>query len=300
MNLQKTISRIALVLPVLAGGFTPRAAAAQQTVADYADVAKRIIAASMDDSAAYRRLSEMVDRFGNRFSGSKSLEDAIDWIVSEMKKDGLQKVRTEPVMVPHWVRGEESLEMVTPRRDPMQLLGLGGSIATPANGIQAEVFVVNSFDDLTSNAAQAKGKIVLFDVPFTNYGETVQYRTGGASAAAKAGAVASLIRSVTPYSQKTPHTGSMRYEDGVAQIPHAAITVEDAMMLHRMQDSAASSRRPASIATAIMASSRPTRASACTSSPWVVTTANCTTAKGRSMPPPMRRGTPRPTQPPLR
>src|SRR5690606_451887 len=115
-------------------------------------------------------------------------------------------------------------------------LGLGGSIATPPEGITAEVLVVGSFEELERRAVDARGKIVLFDVPFTTYGETVRYRSQGAIAAARVGAVASLIRSVTPYSMKTPHTGGMSYSDDVARIPHAAITVEDAMLLHRLQD----------------------------------------------------------------
>jgi len=93
-----------------------------------------------------------------------------------------------------------------------------------------------SEDGLEKRASEAAGKIVLFDAPFTDYGETVQYRGRGAVAAAQAGAIASLIRSVTPFSMNTPHTGGMSYEDGVPQIPHAAITLEDASMLHRMQD----------------------------------------------------------------
>jgi carboxypeptidase Q len=98
------------------------------------------------------------------------------------------------------------------------------------------VLVVDSFQDLEAHAQEARGKIVLFDVPFTTYGETVRYRTEGAVAAARVGAVASLIRSVTPFSMNTPHTGIMSYEDGVPRIPHAAITLEDAAMLHRMSE----------------------------------------------------------------
>jgi carboxypeptidase Q len=94
--------------------------------------------------------------------------------------------------------------------------------------------VVSSYDDLTARAAEARGKIVLFNVPFTTYGQTVQYRSGGAVAASRAGAVASMIRSVTPYSQNTPHTGGMAYNDSVPRIPHAAITPEDADMIARM------------------------------------------------------------------
>ena len=203
--------------------------------ARYQDAASRIISAALADSAAFARLTELSDRFGHRFSGSESLELALDWIFEGMRTDGLENVRNEPVMVPHWVRGEESAALIEPRRKPLPMLGLGGSIGTPPEGITAEVLVVESFEDLTARSAEAEGKIVLFDVPFTNYGATVQYRGRGAIAAAEVGAVASLIRSVTPYSMLTPHTGGMSYSEDVPKIPHAAITVEDAGLLHRMQ-----------------------------------------------------------------
>src|SRR3954465_2038732 len=123
-----------------------------------------------------------------------------------------------------------------PRRARLQMLGLGGSVATPKSGITAPVLVVTSFDDLHQRAAEARGKIVLFDVPFTTYPETVKYRVQGASAAARAGAVACLIRSVASFSIRSPHTGVMHYDSTVARIPAAALSVEDAMMLHRFQD----------------------------------------------------------------
>src|SRR5690606_3133934 len=125
---------------------------------------------------------------------------------------------------------------IEPRRQELPMLGLGGSIATPPEGITAEVLVVSSFDELERRAAEAAGAIVLFDVPFTTYGETVRYRTEGAIAAARAGAVASLIRSVGPYSPATPHTGTMRYEEGVPRIPHAALSLEDALLLRRLAE----------------------------------------------------------------
>jgi carboxypeptidase Q len=201
----------------------------------YAAAADRLIDAALSDSFAYERLTEMVDRFGPRFSGSDGLERALDWILAEMEEDGLENVRGEPVLVPHWVRGEESLELVAPRRMKLPMLGLGGSVGTPPEGIRAEVLVVGSFDELELRGDQAKGKIVLLNAPFTSYGQTVTYRVVGAVAAARAGAVASLIRSVTPFSMRTPHTGQMRYDPSVPEIPHAAITVEDADMLQRMQ-----------------------------------------------------------------
>lgn len=201
----------------------------------YKATSERIIsAATADKSAAWNTLARFTDYSGNRLSGSAALERGIDWLVAEMKKDGLENVHTEPAMVPHWVRGKESATLMQPRVANLPMLGLGGSIATPKGGITAPVMVVGSFDELTARAAEAKGKIVLFDVPFTNYGATVAYRSGGASAAAKVGALAALVRSVTPYSMRTPHTGGMNYDTTIAKIPTAAITVEDAMMIHRM------------------------------------------------------------------
>jgi carboxypeptidase Q len=208
---------------------------AQSISQQYSAAADRIIRAATSDSSTYRRLTELTDRFGPRFSGTENLERAIDWILARMKDDGLDNVRGEPVMVPRWVRGRESAELIEPRRANLPMLGLGGSIATPPQGITAEVLVVSDFDELTRRAAEAKGKIVLFNVPFTNYGATVRYRTQGAIAAARAGAVASMIASVASYSMRTPHTGTMSYDSTVPKIPHAAITVEDAQMLHRMQ-----------------------------------------------------------------
>jgi carboxypeptidase Q len=210
-------------------------AAAGPITEAYRAAADSLIRAALADTMAWSRIAYLTDTFGPRFSGTPALEQAIDWILAEMKQDGFANVRGEPVLVPHWVRGEESAELITPRRTALHMLGLGGSIATPAAGIEADVLVVTSFDDLKARAAEARGKIVLFDVPFTTYGETVRYRSQGAIEAAKVGAVASLIRSVGPFGMQTPHTGGMRYDTAVTKIPAAALSMEDAMMLHRMQ-----------------------------------------------------------------
>jgi carboxypeptidase Q len=214
----------------------PGLAAQRPALADtYRAAADSLIRAATRDSAAYTRLGILVDRFGHRLSGSASLEAAIDWALAEMKKDGLQNVRGEPVMVAHWQRGRESAELVRPRRAPLRMLGLGGSVGTPAAGITAPVLVVESFEDLERRKGEARGKIVLFDAPFTDYGETRRYRSDGPSAAARAGAVACLIRSVASFSIRSPHTGRLIYDSTAVRIPAAALSVEDAMMLHRMQ-----------------------------------------------------------------
>ncbi|HMA19889.1 MAG TPA: M28 family peptidase, partial [Gemmatimonadaceae bacterium] len=214
---------------------TPAIMNAQTPIADaYRPTANRLIAAALADSSAWNKLAELTDKFGPRLSGSASLESAIDWILAQMKSDGLQNVRGEPVMVPKWVRGEESASLISPRAATLHMIGLGRSIGTSKDGITAPVMVVNNFDELTSRAAEAKGKIVLFDVPFTTYGQTVRYRGGAANAASRAGAVAALIRSVSSFSMQNPHTGAMQYDSTVKKIPVAALSVEDAMMVHRM------------------------------------------------------------------
>ena len=200
----------------------------------YRDNADKLIKAATADQFAWDRVAELTDTYGQRLSGSDNLNRAIAWAAETMTKDGLENVHTERVMVPKWVRGVESLEITNPPQHVVPLLGLGGSVATPPDGIEAEVMVVANRDDLTRRAAEAKGKIVLFNVPYTNYGETVAYRSGGATMAAQHGAVAALVRAVGPTGLRTPHTGGMNYGEGVAKIPTAAIPAEDTMRIQRL------------------------------------------------------------------
>jgi len=231
-------SRLRLAAATVAGALflVPSRAGAQSTEA-YRAAADRLIDAATRDTAAWLRIAELTDTFGPRVSGSAVLERAIDWTLARMRDDGLENVRGERAMVRNWVRGTESAELILPRRQTLAMLGLGGSVGTPRGGITAPVIVVSSFEDLVARGSAVKGKIVLFDVPFTTYDSTRRYRSNGASAAAKQGAVAALVRSVASFSINTPHTGGMRYDSTVAKrIPAAAITAEDAMLLHRMQD----------------------------------------------------------------
>ncbi|KAM8871181.1 carboxypeptidase Q-like [Spinachia spinachia] len=205
-------------------------------VAGYADVAKQIIDLAVFGAAqnrSYRRLAHFTDTIGNRVSGSHSLEMAIKYMYNALAQEGLD-VHLEPVKIPHWVRGKESAEMIAPRAKSLALLGLSSSVGTPPEGIEAEVLVVQSFEELKHRASEAMGRIVVFNQPFVSYGETVAYRAYGASEAAKVGAVATLIRSITPFSINSPHTGFQDYQDGVKRIPSACITVEDAELMWRM------------------------------------------------------------------
>ena len=202
----------------------------------YREPASRLIGAAMVDSFAWRRLAALTDGIGNRLSGTPELTRAIDWALAEMKRDGLENVHAEPVMVPHWVRGRESAEIVEPAHHQVVMLGLGDSVGTPNSGVQAEALVVRSFQELDAASARARGRIVVFNVPFTNYDQTRPYRSEGPSRAAQLGAVAVLVRSVGPPGLRLPHTGGLSYTPNVAQIPAAAISSEDADRLQRMTD----------------------------------------------------------------
>ncbi len=241
--MRMTLSIGALVVTVLAL-VGPRQPVAQSAdwIDAYREPASRLIGEALSSHFAWERLAFIGDTFGHRLSGSQALEDAIRWAVEEMKKDELENVRAEPVKVPHWVRGQESAEIIAPRRHALVMLGLGNSVGTPAAGVEGDVLVVRSFAELDAAGERVRGKIVLYNVPFTNYGETVQYRSSGPSRAAALGAVAALVRSVGPPGLRTPHTGALRYTEGAPQIPAAAITVEDAERLQRMRDRGTTAR----------------------------------------------------------
>ncbi|XP_062565484.1 carboxypeptidase Q-like [Armigeres subalbatus] len=182
----------------------------------------------------WQSLAELTDTFGPRMSGSQQLEDSIDYAIREMIRDGLENVRTEEASVPHWVRGYEKAYLVEPNRLELPLLGLGLSVGTPLGGITADVIVVESFEELEAMPDESvEGKIVVFVPQWVSYGVTGQYRYRGATVAAKKGALASLIRSVTQFSIGSPHTGVQTYEENVTKIPTACITVEHAEMLLR-------------------------------------------------------------------
>src|SRR5689334_16425097 len=128
------MKRTALVLALISLS-APLAAQSPAWLEPYRPISQRIIAEAQSNDFTWRRLAELTDTFGNRISGSETLEQAIDWAVATMKADGLENVHKEPVMVPKWVRGAESLDLVTPVRQRLVMLGLGSSVGTPAGGI---------------------------------------------------------------------------------------------------------------------------------------------------------------------
>lgn len=219
------MERRALLFSSLAALSAKRASAAPAGAA-------AILGAALADEQGWRRLEYLCYRIGNRLSGGEGLQKAVEWAAGLMREDGQQNVELQPAKVPHWVRGEERCIELAPAARELPILGLGMSVGTPADGVEGDLVVVDGFDRLASlGRAGVEGKIVLYNVPFTSYGETVRYRSSGASRAAKLGAVAALVRSVTPHSLATPHTGALSYSNDAPRIPAAAVTVEDAERL---------------------------------------------------------------------
>ena len=232
---------IAALLVAVASSVQAQTPAPTADVAAVNAAAQRIAAASSTE-VPWQRLSELADMIGNRITGSPALEHALAWAAEQMRADGLDAVRLEPVMVPHWVRGQEGARIVTPVERPMALLGLGGSVGTKGT-LRAPVVAFANLDALKASPARLNGRIAFINQalpPFDEahddpgYKEGVQARIHGASEAARHGAAAVLVRSVTAVSLRTPHTGALSYDEGVRQIPAAAVSIEDADLLARL------------------------------------------------------------------
>jgi hypothetical protein len=233
------ISAVALPLHAQMGApgerQTTLPAVAGPLAAKYKSDADRIIQAAMADNDGYAALTYLCDHIGKRVSGSPQLNTAVSWGADLMRKAGLQNVQIQPVMVPHWVRGNESASLVGPIQKPLHMLGLGMSVGTPKEGITAPVVFVHDFAELDAIPdAQIKGKIVVFNPGWHGYGVGSMYRTGGPSRAGAKGAAAVLVRSATGLVMQIPHTGTLRYDEKLPKVPSAAISVEDALLIERL------------------------------------------------------------------
>jgi carboxypeptidase Q len=222
----KVLLPLLLLLPATAGRRQPPAPSLDEGAA-------LLLEGALGSSEAYEELAFLCDHIGHRLTGSAGLERAVQWAARELEADGLE-VTLEPVQVPVWVRGEELVEVLAPLPRRLEALTLGGSVGTGPEGIEGELMVVGSFEELEQRGAEAEGRIVLFDDPWESYGQAASYRGGGASAAAAHGAIAALVRSPTPVSLGTPHTGGLWYDQAHPSIPAAAVTIEDASWMRRL------------------------------------------------------------------
>jgi len=209
---------------------------------------KRLQQAALNSDYAYRQVAHLANNIGPRLTGSAQAAKAVEYVASELKAIGCE-VQLEKVTVPHWVRGEETAALIEfpgqaqNTTQKIVLCALGDSVATPPEGIEADVIALRNFDELKSMPRdKVAGKIMLFNYPFDKqmaaegrggeaYGEAVVYRSDGPSTAARQGAVACLIRSVGGADYRLLHTGQTDYAGDAPKIPAGAVTAEDADLI---------------------------------------------------------------------
>jgi len=234
---------------IAALGFS-NAAAQSNGTADvkkkYAAVAERIFDTALEQRQAYAMLRELALGIGPRLTGSPQAAAAVEWGRQSMEKLGFETIVLQPVMVPRWVRGKvEEAEVInspTVGSYPLTVCALGRSVGTPGMGIIGEVVEVHNFEEVKALGQAAAGKIIFYNRPmdprqrqtFRAYGGAVNQRTQGAVEAAKVGAIGVLVRSMTTRLDDVPHTGAMRYQDGVPKIPAAALSTMDADFLSKL------------------------------------------------------------------
>lgn len=204
---------------------------------------ERILAlrqAGLESRRSFELLESLTTEVGARFAGTPGDRAAVAWALRTMKGIGLENVRAEPVEVPRWVRGSHRGEIVAPFPQPMHLIALGGSVGTPAGGVEAEVVEVASLDDLARRSSEEiAGKIVFINQRMvrtqdgSSYGQTGVIRRSGPARAAEKGAIGVLIRSLGTGKHRFAHTGATRYEAEIEQIPAAALAIPDADILER-------------------------------------------------------------------
>lgn len=205
------------------------------------DTVQDLIEAAMNGTQGYDITRDLTTEIGARLAGSEAEARARDWTVEKFKEIGLQNVRIEPFTVPGWVRGEETAEIMSPYPQQLFITALGGSVATPDDGITADVVYFPTFEDLeAAPEGGLDGKIVFISGRMekapdgAGYGPANRKRRSGATEAGKRGAAAVVIRSVGTDSHRFPHTGQMRYAADVEPIPIGALSGPDADQLERM------------------------------------------------------------------
>ncbi|HCR53791.1 MAG TPA: peptidase M28 family protein [Cytophagales bacterium] len=205
---------------------------------------KNIFDTALKNGQSYEMLEYLATKIGARLSGSPGAAAAVEWSRQEMIAHGFDSVWLQPVMVPHWVRGKKEIGRIVNSKKQgtidVNICALGGSIGTGPAGISAQIVEVKNFEELKQLGQKiVQGKIVFFSRPmdptlintFEAYGGASNQRGAGAAEAAKYGAVAAVVRSMGSNIEEYPHTGGMRYADGIPKIPAVAISTAHADLL---------------------------------------------------------------------
>src|ERR1700689_4409367 len=196
---------------------------------------------ALNDPAAFSFVESLTTEIGQRLAGTEAHKRAVAWAETRLKAAGFENVHSEPFTFPAWIRGAESAEVVGPVPQHLAVTALGGSVATDANGLEAEISLFQSYDDLLAAApGSLNGKIAVVTQRMvraqdgSGYGAANPIRRRGPSEAARRGAVAYLLRSLGTDNHRLPHTGALNYEDGAPRIPAAALAIPDAEQLERL------------------------------------------------------------------
>jgi len=196
---------------------------------------------ALNDPAAFNFVESLTTEIGQRLAGTEAHRRAVAWAETRLKQAGFENVHSEPFTFPAWIRGAESAEIVGLVPQHLAVTALGGSIATDADGIEAEISLFRTYDDLLAAApGSLDGKIAVVTQRMvraqdgSGYGAANQIRRRGPSEAARRGAVAYLLRSLGTDNHRLPHTGALNYEDGAPRIPAAALAIPDADQLERL------------------------------------------------------------------
>ncbi len=210
---------------------------------------KRLIEMAENGSYGYDITRDLTTEIGQRLAGSPEEARARDWTVELFNELGFENVRIEEFSVPRWERGDEFAEIISPSPQHLYVTALGGSVATPEEGIEAEIAYFPTFEDLEkAPEGGLDGKIVFISGRMekahdgAGYGPANQKRRRGASEAAKRGASAVVIRSVGTDSHRFPHTGQMRYDEDLPKIPIGALSAPDADQLERLLENGSTIR----------------------------------------------------------
>jgi Peptidase family M28 len=196
---------------------------------------------ALNDPAAFDLVESLTTEIGPRLAGTEAHRRSVAWAEARLKAAGFENVHSEPFTIRAWIRGAESAEIVGSVPQHLAITALGGSVATDANGIEAEIALFRTYDDLLAVApGSLNGKIAVVTQRMvraqdgSGYGAANAIRRSGPSEAAKRGAVAYLLRSLGTDSHRLPHTGALNYQDGAPQIPAAALAIPDAEQLERL------------------------------------------------------------------
>ena len=235
------VLRIVVAAMVLAAGANETSAADAPPSNALVVTASSLGQRALNDPAAFDFVASLTTEIGQRLAGTEAHRRAVAWAEARLKAAGFQNVHSEPFTLPAWIRGAENAEITGAVPQHLAVTALGGSVATDAEGIEAEIALFRTYDELLGAApGSLNGKIAVVTQPMvraedgSGYGAANPIRRRGPSEAAKRGAVAYLLRSLGTDNHRLPHTGALNYEDGAPRIPAAALAIPDAELLERL------------------------------------------------------------------